>query len=384
MYDRFPELAPPEFSRSPTINEVESGEWCFPHLRPDESNMTRLDPDLPIASQFANMTPEYLWLQNDQQTIVALSTPHSHDPNHAFYDDLRSLYDQFNTETKGHERATLKEGRIWPQAELAGSDAEIINHGGDVLYLQSLANRHKIDCLSTEPIDDKEILAVMHNWPELRRAAVTYVKMRMLPQAYKRQQQDPPYSRAPILDYLRRFVNERRQHHGESWTTNHLYSINLSTGPGSLNSIGTHLTNAHGLRNDAGYTITGGDLAEGSNHRIVESPRKEVLDQIFRCTNTPVFHSGDTTYEDLCEVQKVAVLVNRLRDRRIAYLLADLGRKAVSYFWMSGPPHYEALVPGLYRMSTEQAALARHDLQAKLGLHAVRASSVIAHPILRD
>jgi len=370
MYVRFPELVPPEISWNPTADEVESGEWCFPDFRPDESNVTRLNPDSPVVSQFAGMTPRHLWLQNDRQTIVAVSSAHIPSPADVFYDDLRSLFDQFDVETKGRERAALKEGRLWSGAELTKSDAEVITDGGDALYLQLLAHRSGIECLSAEPVSDKDILAVMHHWPELKRAAVMYVKMRMLPQAYKRQQQDPPYCRGSILDYFRNFMDERQNHHGRSWTGNHLYSINPFTGPGCLNAIGLHLTKAHGLYNDQGRSLPGYELAEG--------PKKEVVDQIFRCTNSPVFHAGDIASTDLCAVQQVAVLVNRLRDRRIAYLLADLSRRAVSYFWMSGPLHYEALVPGLRSIAAERG-LASRNLQAELGLFAIQAADEVTN-----
>lgn len=196
-----------------------------------------------------------------------------------------------------------------------------------------------------------------------------YIKMRMLPQAYKNQQQNPPYVRSSILDYFRRFMDERQRHHGRSWTANHLYSINYFSGPGCLDAIGLHLTRVHGLRNDEGYALQGGEIAEG--------PREEVMDQIFRCTNSPVFHAGDIAYDELCEVQRVAVLVNRLRDRRKAYLLAHLGGKAVSYFDMSGHLHYEVMLSGLRGMAAERV-LSNRNMHTELGLRAVQMSDMAA------
>lgn len=128
------------------------------------------------------------------------------------------------------------------------------------------------------------------------------------------------------------------------------------------------------MRNNAGYLLEGRDIAEG--------PREEVIDQIFRCTNSPVFHAGNETTEDLCRVQKVAVLVNRLRDRRIAYLLDDLAQRNVCYFWMSGPLHYETLLNGLQHIAAEYGLVSR-NMQARLGLVAIRSSSAdIGTPLL--
>lgn len=191
MYVRFPELAPPDISYDPTRDDIESGMWCPSYFTPDEAGITKLDPALPVTSQFAAMTPRYLWLQSGKQTIVAVSAPHIHDPNNAFYDDLRSLYNGFVYATAGKERATLREGRKRQRTELVGNDAEIIIGGGDGLYLQSLASRNNIECHSTEPVDDKDILAIRHHYPDLRRAAVMYVKMRILPQAYRVSYRNP-------------------------------------------------------------------------------------------------------------------------------------------------------------------------------------------------
>lgn len=373
MYIRFPELAPPETLHDPTPNAIASGEWCFPNFRPDESSVTMLDPDLPVATQFASIAPEYLWLENDDQAVVAVKGTHLHEPDNRFYDDLRSLYDHFVAETNGKNRKTLREGHIWPPSQIATNDAEIIATGGDALYLQSLASRNGVECISAEPEDDRDIFAIMRHYPRLEHAARMYIKMRILPQAYKKQQHDPSYNvwrdGTVVFDYFRRYVDARLRHHGNgrSWMGNHLYSINHFSGPGCLNSMGLHLSRAHELYDDQGRTLKGRQLIEG--------PREEIVDQIFRCTNSPVFHAGDIAYEDLCEVQQVAVLANRLRDRRIAYLLADLGRSAVSYFWMSGPLHYEALLPGLRGMANERD-LSGSDMQAKLGLLATRTSTV--------
>lgn len=361
MYARFPELVLPPLSHEPTPDGIESGEWCFPDFQPDESCITLLDPKRSVISQFAEVVPEYSWFSNDKQTIAAVSSLHIPDPNNDFYEDLRRLYGHFVAETKGRQRVTLNEGRLWPSNRLKGSDADIITDLGDGRYLQSLSRANEIECRSTEPVKDKDILAVMQNWPELKRAAVMYVKMRMLPQAYRRQQTQQGYARTPILNYFRRFMDERQEHHGYNWVANHLYSINPFEGPGCINGIARHISTVH----DSSVTP----------HELVEGPSKEIVDQTFRCTNSPVYHEVNQTTDGLCDVQKVAVLVNRLRDRRIAYILNDLGRRSVSYFWMSGPLHYEMAMPGLSAMA-ENHALIKRDFSAQLGLKAIKAGGV--------
>lgn len=357
MYIRFPELVPREVPSPPTKDAIDSGQWCPPGFEPDESRITILEPGRPVAQQFVDITPEYTWLESDHQTLVAVSSPHIPDPNHGFYADIRALFGLFAGATQGRPRAVLKEGRLRPPGTMVGmDDNSIIRKYGDMAYLQTLARHYGVECLSTEPVEDKEMLAVMTERSELRRAVVMYVKMRMLPQFHRQQ--------GPVLDDYRQFIEERHETLGGSWTANHLYSTNYFEGPGSLNAIARHLARRHGL--DVGP------------QRLNEGPGAAVREQIFRCANSPVYQPAESGDDSLCEVQQVAVLVNRLRDRRIAYLLHDLGQRATSYFFMSGVLHYEVNLPGLLAIGAERGLPVR-NVSSELGLRAIQAASVLSY-----
>lgn len=183
-----------------------------------------------------------------------------------------------------------------------------------------------------------------------------YVKMRTFPQLYKAQSQYPPGDQPPILHWYRQFIWERQDRHNRKWTANHLYSINFFEGPGSIEAIARHLSKVHGL------SVTGSLLNQG--------PPDEVTEQIFRCINSAVYQPVEDEGA-LCDVQKVAVIVNRLRDRRLAYLLRDLGQKAISYFLMAGPLHYEVNKRGLLVTANERNMLLC-NLSPELGLQTLK------------
>lgn len=355
---RFPELILP-IPEDPTPDEIDAGLWCPPGFEPNEAGITVLAPGRPISRQFARLTPECTWLESDNQTIVAVSSPHIPDPEHLFYSDLRILLARFAVETAGRPRAVLKEGRLWPEDQLQGDDARIISDCGDGPFLQVLARRYGVPCSSVEPERDKEMMAVIRARPELQAAVRLYTNMRMLPLFYQGQQSLPGHLGLPVVRHFRSFVAERRATLGSASAGSHLYSVDK---PGALDGVAMHLALRHNL------PVTW--MAVGT------APTNEIKEQVFRCTNSPVFQpmEEDGAQLELCDVQKVAVLVNRLRERRAAYLRADLGRRAINYLWMSGPLHYEVALAGLRKIADERS-LRWRPAAKDFGLHAVRTTS---------
>jgi len=370
MHQRFTDLYIP--SQGFTTQGYESGLWCPPGYEPDERMATQLpsDPDKPTTEGFAMMQSQCVWLSNDSQTIVEISSTHLNDPEHAFYTDLRRTFSAFAEETHGLERTVLYEGKQRPQHILAMDTASIIREHTDAIYLQKLSYHAGIRAYSTEPPGDKELRAVQENWPDLTQTVRKYVIARMLPQAYRRQERqwsddeiqelteecsDLPNPESAIAGtlrpqliniarYLELYVQARKQEVSPSdyWR---LYPADLGA---SVEGIGAHLRLAHGVAVSAS--------------ELFERPDKKVVDQLFRCTNSPVFSTAFTKTEQLCDLQKVAVLVNRLRERRMASLMAKLAMQGVSYLHMSGLLHIEVSRRALERITQERKLNHREHL----------------------
>lgn len=356
---RFPELAPPDTARAPVGNEVESGIWCYPDFCPDESFVTILPGSTAAMKQFAAMPPEYAWFENEQQVMASVASPHQFNPNDAMFSDLRRLFGHFLAKTELLPRIVLKEGRLWPPELLTGTDEEIIKSAGELPYLQVLAERSNVQCLSAEPVNDTEMIAATQLLPpHLGWAVPVYINMRMLPQMYKKRINLPSYDRLPLHNDLREFVWERQRLLMGS-AAYKLYPKSVAQDRGGLNSIASHLSLVHK------HPTTGSILSEEPNDATIE--------QIFQCINSPVFHSPQFETNDLCAIQKVSVFVNRLRDRRAAYLRTHLARLGISYFAMSSHIHHEVLLPSTQKMAAERRANIR-ELSHELGLRAIRPS----------
>jgi hypothetical protein len=303
-----------------------------------------------------------MWLENNEQTIVAVSSPHLTDPTDRFYDGLSLLFGAFTKATIDRERKAPYEGKPRPRHILQADPATLIREVGDMAYLQKLSHEAGITACSTEPPNDAELRAVQALRPDLQRAVRVYAIARMLPQIYRRQVQqwsaaeiaefeeecsywpDPKAAAASFLEpdlpttsqYLRHYLSARQEEMPE--TDYHaLYSPDPIRGLGSVNAASDHLFYAHDIR--------------VSTDELCNMPSQQVVDQIFRCTNSPVFTTDLEATEELCDIQRVAVLVNRLRDRRITGLLATLALRGESLFWLAGPLHFQVAQPALHRIA---------------------------------
>jgi hypothetical protein len=136
-------------------------------------------------------------------------------------------------------------------------------------------------------------------------------------------------------------------------------------GAGSLAAIALHLSREHGV------AITSGELNMGPEEGDEARKRyQHAIDQIFSCTNSPAYQQLDDDTK-LCSIQEVAVIVNRLRDNRIAYELGELVVRGGSGLQAAGWPHTQAIWPGLITLA-EARGMKLRDISQELGLRAIR------------
>ncbi|HSX42751.1 MAG TPA: hypothetical protein VLF59_01560 [Candidatus Saccharimonadales bacterium] len=364
MSFRFPELTIQNPS-NPSDQDIETGLWCAPGFEPDESAVTVLPSDQSATERFASISPKHLWLENGSQTIVALTSPHTNDPAHALYAELSAMFPQFVQATENRNRAVLYEGKI-RLPHVFSADAETVaRENGEMVYLQKLAHAADIQAHSTEPPGDAELRTIQLHWPTLRQATGVYTIARMIPHAHRRVPKswteaeiaelreacdfwpDPEAAvrsslaadLEPLPAYIFRYLSARS---GEMTPGEYhaLYSPDPIRGRASIAGAANHLKAAHGI------TATTEDLCC--------DPSPEAIDQLFRCTNSPVFTEPDLETKDLCDLQRVSVLVNRLRDRRITTQLATLALHGESFFWMSGLLHFDMSMCALTRIAEER------------------------------
>ncbi|HSX32526.1 MAG TPA: hypothetical protein VLF43_04630, partial [Candidatus Saccharimonadales bacterium] len=177
---RFPELTIHNPS-NPSDQDREAGVWCAPGFEPDESAVTVLPPDQSATEKFASRPPEHLWLENDDQTIVAFTSPHTNNPEHALYTKLATLFPQFVQATEHRSRLALYEGKMRQPHIFSGNAETVIHENGEMVYLQKLAHAAGIQAHSTEPPGDAELRAVQTQWPTLDRAVGVYTIARIIP-----------------------------------------------------------------------------------------------------------------------------------------------------------------------------------------------------------
>lgn len=372
LYHRFSDLAPAT-PQHPSVTDIESGMWYPATYAPDERSARVLSSHSDSTQQFAAIEPLITTYSNTDQTITAISSPHLTNPLHPFYAAMPNALATFKEQTEGLPRVVVREGQLRPQKDLLHSDEYLIREAGDMTFLQALATRACIEVTSSEPIDQQDMLAVQKHWPELAKDVRLYAQMRVLPQVYRIEQKQ--YSqedlsefrpvnylgnrparitdetiarifeqdlREPADKYMQRYA--RLQHNalaGKEAAA--LYARSMSGRIGGISIL--HAAAAH-LRKSHDIPVKHSDL--------VYEPSKDVADQIFSCTNSPVFLPKPETTADLCDVQKVAVLVNRLRDRRIITVLGEAAANGDSLFWMSGPLHYDMAQTALAGIAAER------------------------------
>jgi hypothetical protein len=369
---RYPELMIQSPMKHSTADE-ESGVWCPPGLEPDETRVNILEEG-PAVQYFGQIRPCYTTLHGPEQEIVAVSSPHIANPDHHFYQILPELFDSFAHGTALWPRITLHEANQRPVYLLAGPAPSIIAANGDMVYLQALSYHAHIPAQSTEPPRDADMRSIQQNYPELATTVREYAIARLLPQIYRRRS----------LHYTDAEINELRQQILESevsdpermlthWLSyepissptkylleysatrrktmqrkdyDALYSPDPIYGHGSVRRVARHLANEHDC--------------QVSVEELCTQPRIEVIDQIFRCTNSPVYMPRPLHTHELCTMQKVAALANRLRDRHTITLLAQHALRGTSIFWMSGPLHYEVAQRALDQIAILQNLTTQH------------------------